>query len=504
MNKLKLKDIEFGRLDAKSEYQDEVEFFRESYILPKNFPIEAYDKGKKYFIIGAKGSGKTALLNYYNDIRESNNKDSKFILYKTDINDDVKSDFLVQLDYIDLDGLTNDEISSLNFDHLWQLYFHQQIIKECESVFVNDKNWKKYENKVKEIDKAFMFSLENIKILISSSFKGLNASGEATIQKYQKKRAYNKLAVEIKDLFLNLKLENKEQDFYFFIDELELNRLRDDIFVRDAAMIRDLVIAIHEMNSMSKKIGYPIKWMSAIRTEVISSVYITGKEINKILGDYGEVLSWEMSGGNLKKHPILEILMNKIKASQKIKNVEISNNDYFYLWNEYFPKSVNINNYEQDTENYILKQTFLLPRDIVRLFNIIKRKYPESYMFTKQAFESARNDYSKETWLELAEELSFKYTADELDGLKSLLSSQVNFTQKQFDNMVKKEKENNKMIEKMTEKYSVNEILSDLYKIGIIGNRMTRGKFRFSYRGQEKINYDEPFTMHDSLRKTLL
>jgi len=377
-------------------------------------------------------------------------------------------------------------------------------------LFVKDNNWKKYENKVREIDKNFMFSLENISLLISSSFKGINASGEATIKKYQKKRAYNKLSVEIKDVFLNLKTIEPTKDFYYFIDELELNRLQEKRFVRDAAMIRDLIIAIHEMNTMSKKIGYPIKWMSAIRTEVVSSVYTTGKEINKILGDYGENLSWEMSGGNLKKHPILRILINKIKASKKLNGVEIeikdNYNEYFSIWNEYFPKTVNINNYEQETENYILKQTFLLPRDIVRLFNIMKKKYPENTEFTKQVFEGARNDYSQDTWLELAEELSFKYTSDELDGLKSLLSSQATFSQEQFSEMVNEEANNNQVVKKMLEKsnISVNEILKDLYKIGIIGNRMDRGKFRFSYRGQEKINYKEKFTMHDSLRKTLL
>ncbi|WP_369707387.1 hypothetical protein AB8Z00_12760 (plasmid) [Levilactobacillus brevis] len=517
---LKLKDILFGSLDANNEYTNDAAFFKKSFLFPKNFNESDFLDGRKYFILGPKGSGKTALLNYYKDLLQSKGKLCKNIFYKSDINDDVKDTFLLELDKLDLNSMTNDEISALNFENLWQLYFHQKIVTENPQFINHDRNWTKYVKEVNKLDQQHTFSLENIKHIVNahlgSQSAGLSTSTAISWKHNEQRMKYNNLAYTIKQLFLKLTINkhNKTQ-LFFLTDELELNRLDEKRFRRDVAMIRDLIIAIHELNLLSTKIGNPIRWIAAIRTEVVNSMYSTGKEINKPLSDNGETLNWELNGGNNATSPIIEMLLKKIQASEQLHSASTSKNINTYssdvqlhelekILKRYFTDTVSIPYKSQSTVSYIIRQTFLLPRDIVRLFNIIKKKYPEKVFFSQPMFEGVRSQYSQNTWTEISEELTAKYSPQDLDAIERLLqmSSNSPFSVDEFHQLAKKNR--TPSIKQLVKNKDLDEILSDLYDINVIGNlNPYNQKIRFSYRGQTNLNYDQDCIVHDSIRKTL-
>lgn len=519
---LKLKDMLFGSLDANNEYTTDATFFKKSFLFPKNFNESDFLDGKKYFILGPKGSGKTALLNYYKDLLKSKGKLCKNIFYKSDINDDVKDTFLLELDKLDLNSMTDDEISALNFENLWQLYFHQKIVTENPQFINHDQNWKKYVKEVNKLDQQHTFSLENIKHIINthlgSQNAGLSTSTAISWKHNEQRMKYNNLAYTIKQLFLKLTInKHTHAQLFFLTDELELNRLDEKGFRRDAAMIRDLIIAIHELNLLSTKIGNPIRWIAAIRTEVVNSMYSTGKEINKPLSDNGEILNWELNGGNGAESPIIEMLLKKIQASEQLHNAstdkKLTANTYdsniqLYELREilkrYFTDTVSIPYKSQPTVSYIIRQTFLLPRDIVRLFNLIKNKYPEKDFFSQDMFEGVRSQYSQNTWTEISEELTAKYSPQELDAIEHLLQIASNrpFSVDSFHQLA--EKNRTPSIKKLIENKDLDEILSDLYNTNVIGNLNPHNqKIRFSYRGQSNLNYEQDCIVHDSIRKTL-
>ena len=67
-NKLMLKDLYLGTIDAKNELinesEDEIKRFEDSFLLPENIILDDFLNLKRYFIVGLKGTGKTALLRY--------------------------------------------------------------------------------------------------------------------------------------------------------------------------------------------------------------------------------------------------------------------------------------------------------------------------------------------------------------------------------------------------------------------------------------------------------
>ncbi len=66
---MRISDVNFGSIDAKHEVDgrtpEEIRYFEDSYVLPPNINLdEYYLSGKKYYISGLKGTGKTALLRF--------------------------------------------------------------------------------------------------------------------------------------------------------------------------------------------------------------------------------------------------------------------------------------------------------------------------------------------------------------------------------------------------------------------------------------------------------
>lgn len=68
MSQLKLKDIFIGKTDAKNEFIEnsasEKEVFLRSFLKPDNLVEDDFLQGKRYYITGLKGTGKTALMRY--------------------------------------------------------------------------------------------------------------------------------------------------------------------------------------------------------------------------------------------------------------------------------------------------------------------------------------------------------------------------------------------------------------------------------------------------------
>lgn len=508
--KLGIGDLEFGKSDAKNESKESKEFFIDSFFMPDNFPEEEYYSGSRYYIEGAKGTGKTALLRYMDSyISKSENNISEFILFSTNVNEAQRIEFLNNLGVDDLNNMKDDEINTLDFEHIWKIYFHQKILNYCtnSAMFYGDENWKKYKKTIEALEKrsfseSISFSPFQFKNKTTVSTAALNNTTEISseISYNQYKVALYKKADELDNLFLKLKPTN--MNLYIFIDELELTKINERTYKRDIILIRDLILTISKLNSLSKEIGNSIKFITAIRTEVIRSVHSSGKEINKIMNDFGFKLSWTQNGGSFIDNPLIKILIKKIRSSENLKNIDNKTLSDIQIWNKYLPREVSIYIPNQKTESYILRQTFMKPRDIVRLFTEVKKKFGKEENITQKVLEGVRDEYAQETWQEVLEELTVKYTNEELNCIKFLLSASDNFYLSHFESKIENSKRYFPEMVLLLKKHSPFEILRDLYNVGVIGNS-TENKVRFSYRGQEHLLYDERMIIHESLRKAL-
>ena len=87
MKDITIKDIYAGKPDAKDEinFSDSDEFIR-TFVVAEHFNIDSLIKGTNCFITGFKGTGKTALLYYLDNLLRENDTSvcSSFVLFKDD------------------------------------------------------------------------------------------------------------------------------------------------------------------------------------------------------------------------------------------------------------------------------------------------------------------------------------------------------------------------------------------------------------------------------------
>lgn len=510
---LKLKEINLGSIDAKNEIisnsPDEINRFRESFVTPPSLAIEKFIKSQKYFIVGLKGTGKTALLRYVSlKLEETENSLSNYVLFKSDVDEDLRKDFSKAARGVQVVEENSEDFDGDDFESVWRWFIYRKIAsilqEKLAQPFQDNRNLSSFialvssESSTKTDGSGFMRLIPQIRrgtIEISNSPKlGLefdwDENGRAKVN-------FNQIVRKADHAFDNLDPETMRLNIFF--DELELSYTNKKQHQRDARLIRDLIITIERLNSISKKKGYPLCLYAAIRSEVLNAVDSLGKEINKPITDFGSVIQWNRPGLDGTQQPILNIIVQRINNARSESGMNTLTPEN--LWAEYFPEKI----HGQKPQNYILHNSWYRPRDVVRLLLTIQDQYPDEESFTLQGVEAVRKSYSAASWVELTEELKSKYKPLEINGIKYLF-----YGYKQISNLseLTTRSENvsadHEETKQLLERINLRNILKDLFRIGIIGNiDDSRSKVRFSFRGDDEILFDNNIFIHNALKAHL-
>ncbi|MHB8151231.1 MAG: P-loop ATPase, Sll1717 family [Desulfobulbia bacterium] len=511
---MELNKLQLGSIDAKNELltgsDSEIEYFTNSFCLPPNIILDNFITGKKYFVTGLKGIGKTALLRFLSiDAERKLNAVTKFVLFKSHIKEQDRKD-ICHASRAELIEKNTDEITDNEYETVWKWFLHNQIVDLINTrhsdVFLNDDNLKKYISCV--MAPSLGEEEKGIKRLIPKLNKGvieISKTPKISLDfdwedKNKTRVKFHNITKQADELFQ--KLIPSTGHLCLFIDELEVNLGSKKQYTRDVSLIRDLIIAVEQLNYFAKLINANIKIYAAIRTEVLSAIESVGKEINKIIGDFSSQIVWHQSGADNEKHPLLNIITQKIIASETINNFQPDDKNKT-VWNRYFPQTIQGIN----SQKYILHNSWYRPRDIIRTLNLAKDQYPASIGFSQKVFDGTRKNYSQESWVELAEELSVKYSPTEIDGIKQIFNGyKRTFNITGLASHISKREELYPDIELLLKKHKIGTILNDLYNIGFIGNVLSGSgtginntKMRFSFRGDPNIILEETMTIHKGL-----
>ena len=509
---LKLKNIHLGTTDAKNEVlsntPEEVERFVSSFVVPPALAIERFYGRQKYFIVGLKGTGKTALLRYVSlKLEESDLSVSSFVLFKSDVDEDLRKDFSraarVQLVEENADSYESDD-----YETAWRWFIYRKIAALMQDdqahPFQENINLSRFialvssEALSKPEQAGVMRLIPNIRkgsIEISKTPKlGLEFDWD---EKGRAKVNFNDLVRKADHAFENLDPGEKRLNLFF--DELELNYGSSKQFQRDSRLVRDLIVSIERLNAISKRKSYPVCLYAAIRSEVLNAVDALGKEINKPIADFGSVIQWNRPGLDAAQQPLLNIVEQRINNARKESRLPELKSDE--VWQKYFPGKIN----NQKPQVYVLHNSWYRPRDVIRLLLSVQDQYPEEETFILQGLEAVRKPYSTASWVELTEELKAKYKPSDVNGIKYIfygykqISSLGELSQR-AEEVALEHDETKKLIERI----SVREIAKDLFRIGVIGNiDRRRDKMRFSFRGDDEILFDNDIFVHNALRAHL-
>ena len=515
MNRLKLRDLFFGNIDAKNELltssREEIDRFLYSFCLPPTVIINDLLSGKKYFITGMKGIGKTALLRYIETIKKrEKGTGTAFILFKSEIDGSNRKALLKFANESVVSDSEFPDDTDFSYITAWKWFIYRLIIESVEStdnkIFEINKDWKRFSACIKA--PLSPDEKSGLKSIIPRLNKGkVKVSSSPGIEIDFDWEDRNKGLVDFASLTdqadnLFKKLNATKGKLTLFFDELELCTSDDKKRNRDIRLIRDLIIAIEQFNSFCLSAGCGVRILAAIRTEVITSIEFAGKEVNKIISDFGVPIIWHRGGVTLLDHPLLEIVVRRLLYSEKTNNIELDESKK-EVWNRYFPNTLS----GKHSENYIINMTWLRPRDIVRILNIAREGNPNSDKFNDNVIAISRKEYSQQSWIELTEELSIRYSKAEIEGIKYALSGFVRyFSLFDFKKQLLEKSQLYPAVKVLIKNHSPEQLLIDMYNVGIIGNfdktyskNKLRLKQRYSFKGDTFPILDMDFVVHNAL-----
>lgn len=491
LNEMTTLDIEFGDTEGKREFNNSANilnmFFKDEY---KDY-LEDFITGKLRYIYGLKGTGKTSLLKYLEDVAISKEIETMYISYK---------DFKEEADVIhefrnELSNSNDQDTYTLTF---WRWYLLSLISKNFLNESKYDINNLIYHSKVK-----FFRLLSNILDVITEVNIGNNATNvnvKFCAGNFNVKWD-GQTADRIRQLETNIK-EGLEKKVIIFIDELEISKFSSTYDV-DAVLVKNLIRATRKINDLNLNLHIVL----AVRSEVVNSIAVAGDEINKELEDFGFEIEWHRRKFDI-EHPLIMMFIQKIRYSMKqyaskqtnsthlTNEVErMSNSDIWYRW---FPKYIS----NTSTPEFILQNTWLKPRDLSRLFRTMKRYNNNANMFTQFSYEEAIKKVGEDSWKEIQEELSSIYTPLIMGSVKDVLETmQILFLKDDFLKEAKKKSINEEDAVK---------ILQDLYRVSAIGNsyktrkyNQLRSIYRFSYRNDKQLYEDRAIIVHKAIEKGL-
>lgn len=506
---IKLRDLNFGDVDAKNEILKQTrtgeKFFFDSYLVPENIEISEYDRGEKFFILGLKGTGKTALLRYIHDRALNRGDLSEMLLFKSDVTEEDRQSLSRAAGF---QILNNDDIPSFiqDFKEAWKWFIYQKIAERLVDSDINDEN----ANRLIELtgvknQAGILGKLGQLFTRLSAT--GIKLSGEAYGIAVslgigsESDKASNTVSLSSLNRVCSGLLDqiNYPKSIYLLFDELELFNQTQEQFDRDRRIIRDLIFSISFINSQSAEAGRKIFILSSLRSEVLHSILELGHEIGRDVDDFGDRLEW--TGQKISRaHPLLNLVERKIRSSAQ---VPVSN-----VWEHFFPDMIN----NQEYYRFILNTSYFRPRDIVRLLNVAREYDKNATKFTSAHFDHTSLEFSRQTWLEVSEELLAAYSSSEVEGmLRIFLGFKTHFFFSDLIDRIENRYKNDRVIQGLIKRRDLHSLLADLYRIGVVGNDFisidNRGRKlrrnRWVFRGNTTLNDAERMAFHKSLWKHL-
>lgn len=515
-----INDIYAGKPDAGDEIRERgYDEFASNYIQPTGVNIDGLAStkyGTPFFIIGDKGTGKTALLHFLEKYICTIDEAAcpSFLYFETDFSqvkrakfDEISRTISTSIS-IDHTIATDGKSVECDFSYIWRWQIYQKIITDNEAfnggLFSNDDNsWSDFVSEVGKVSKTIENGRMRIPAKVSVNVTSNPHLGTITPgleiepidfskSNFHTTKGYREFVevIDKADVLLN-KVKRTDIPYYVFIDELEAYRGENDRFYRDLRMIRDLLFTVKKMNDIFQD---GTKFICSIRPEILNAIsrFVQPNQLHKIMQGYDERLIWEHTNTNSFSHPIIGILLQRIRiAEERNQERTISNSEIIKKW---FVPSV----YNTHICTYILDNTWHKPRDIVRLLlSAQARNSKNSKMFNQYVFETFMPEYSKQCLVEVREEMFALYTPDDVEQIFNCLQGfKSTFTYQEICDRAKRLYPDSVFAEKT---YTV---LSDMYRIGIIGNSLGSDKSpRWEYKQQHRLIIDDPWRIiiHPSL-----
>jgi hypothetical protein len=268
MEKISLDKIVFGKTDAFRELNTfGQDYFVNSFVSNPKYHIDEFFSGDRYYICGKKGTGKSAFLKYLECSFTKNTENLVFsIRFKSDI-DQIDKESFEEIAIKSESSLDEEkyEISSItdqaSYVLVWKTFLINQIITRASAgeyrVFADNDDYRLLVSLLKciygetDTPAIIMPKIKRGSVELTAAFAdALSASVklELDFDSNKKRINYSKISKKVYQLFSQLHFVCSP--VYILIDELELSVRNKHQYEKDVALVRDLILAIDDINSM--------------------------------------------------------------------------------------------------------------------------------------------------------------------------------------------------------------------------------------------------------------
>ena len=509
-----LSDLYVMKVDAKKELDnmnsnESIDRFKESILVPEGISIDSLLDGNRYFLIGEKGAGKTALLIYSAlKAEELYEAEYNFIIFK-EFSQEEREDYTA---LAHITKYAQSEVAPcLEYDNVWFWLFHNTIVDtiKCSRklIFVPNEDLETYISAVDAIKTYPRGSGKKMPIITKDGYVkadidfpvgvvNTKLSGKISFERNPKRNEEIRFSTHINELNRLFSALNAGDSLLFIVvDELNISRINAEEYERDVIMIRDMVIAIDRFNAMTKNAHDNVRIISSVRNEVVNSIKARGKEINKTIESYGIPIDWTIYAQEDLKHPLIKLLINYFRISDLMSGTAQDPDDHIE-YNRWVEERID----GYPSEQMIRNITLYRPRHIVRLLNLSKTLCGNHSRISGETIEIIKRRYSRECWNEVVEELVLSYSTNEMELIKEWLTGMPYETKysEMYDkaNAVwKGTPEGKRLLSRF------DEILRDLYYYGVIGNIIRYSdntiQQRWYFRGDDSLLKNQKIIIHN-------
>lgn len=487
---MKVEDLFIGYNDGKKEAQNRENF--EEYYFNHDGIYEKILRSDKYLLLGRKGTGKT-LLGEVIKKRASVQGDwlCEMISYK---NFEFKRLFTLK---------TND-IKPNEYTAVWEWMILVKIANMC----INDQT-------------ADSEATDKLRIFLQSNFFGLKLEMNKIVEETLKNKINGKILFDFLSFGKTSSTEKKittgtyldyiddlketvlkalnlsKVKYTLILDELDARFKNEELYKSN---IISLIKTVDALNSDFQEFKIDVKVVILLRTDIF--YILNDADLNKIEQDNSVKIHWGDSAN--KNSPLIKMVILKMKQSLiNIEGSNIKNNNFSYFYNRMFPSEKRRGNSKKpyDSAAYILKRTFLRPRDVITFLRYAVESNPRSKNFSYEMLKKANRGYSDYLLKEIRNEMHGHLEEFEISESFSLLRQfkKRSFSYAEIESFYSSNRQDYPHID-------LKKILKALFDFGVIGNVWNyRGKacFSWKYRENTTIDYNKNFSIHMGLMKEL-
>ena len=481
--------IDFGPLDARhaaTHGQFDEELFSRVFIDPSGIDLQEMARGRKPFIYGIKGSGKSAALKYL-EISLRKNCECRFVYFS----DTTREATATTTHNVEIPA--SELLQMKSPDEYWRSFVYVLIAKMM------------YEGKGSRSSRYLEFIRRQSTSAPGSFFERLRKAaptvshwaGELGRAPKAKIEGGTSTIITAEEFFadaLSILSETRlPRKFYLFIDEVEIAFHSKEQFNRDVALGESLVRTIRDLNESFRKRNIDVFVCCAVRKEL--SDRILGGDSSKIISDLGQEVSWQRPSWTYEDqdyiHPLFQIALRRIYFSQNSPQKVFGRDQELAAIQQYFPFYTNGGPGTKGTQGQMLDLTTYRPRDISILFGAAKNFDRDRAEFRRETFfRLIRKPLKDALWRDFSEALRAEFSVQQISILSRILDKLPERFEFSDFLMAVDDFSSDPTVAAMIDNSSDAdwaEILRMLYTFGAVGNvepgERIEERYKFHFRG---------------------